>query len=200
VISSLSIGVLALQGSYDAHLQSLKRFSVNARLIHHAEDLASIDALIVPGGESTTMLELLKKTGYFWEELQQFVHKKPSLGTCAGAILLASNVENPTQDCLGALDITVQRNAYGRQLQSSIHDGRCKFDDSDIELVFIRAPKIVRTGSAVEVLAEHDGSPIWVKQGQTMAATFHPELTSNAIVYEKWLENIKPDITALLKF
>lgn len=195
MISSLSIGVLALQGSYDVHLQSVKELSVNVRLIHQARHLASIDALIIPGGESTTMLELLKKTGSFWLELQQFVHEKPCLGTCAGAILLASNVENPTQDCLGALDITVQRNAYGRQLQSSIHDGKCKFDDSDIELVFIRAPKIVRAGPAVEVLAEYDGSPIWVKQGQAMATTFHPELTFNKIVYKKWLENIRPDIS-----
>ena len=195
MISSLSIGVLALQGSYDAHLQSLKNHSVVARLIHQAEHLASIDALIIPGGESTTMLELLKKNS-FWEELQQFVHKKPCLGTCAGAILLASNVENPAQNCLGSLDITVQRNAYGRQLQSSIHSGKCKYDDSSIELVFIRAPKIVRIGPAVEVLAEHDGSPIWVKQGQTMATTFHPELTLNKIVYKKWLENIiKSDIS-----
>lgn len=194
MISSLSIGVLALQGSYDAHLQSLKELSIVARLIHQPEHLASIDALIIPGGESTTMLELLKKTGYFWEELQQFVHKKPCLGTCAGAILLASNIENSAQDCLGSLDITVKRNAYGRQLQSSIHSGKCKYADSSIELVFIRAPKIVRIGHAVEVLAEHDGSPIWVKQGQTMATTFHPELTLNKIVYKKWLENIKPEI------
>lgn len=190
---SLTIGVLALQGGYSAHLSSLKKLSVNAELIRQADQLAHIDALIIPGGESTAMLEILVNKGSFWRELQKFTLKKPCLGTCAGTILLASSVENPTQDCLGALDITVKRNAYGRQLQSSIHNGRCMLDDSNLEFVFIRAPKIVRVGPAVEVLAEHEGNPVWVKQGQRMATTFHPELTSDLKVYRVWIEGIKRD-------
>jgi len=190
---SLTIGVLALQGSYSAHLSSLKKLSVNAKLIRQANQLAHIDALIIPGGESTTMLEILVNKGSFWSELQQFALRKPCLGTCAGAILLASSVENPTQDCLGALDITVKRNAYGRQLQSSIHTGRCMPDNCNLEFVFIRAPKIVRVGPGVEVLAEHEGNPVWVRQGQRMATTFHPELTSDLKVYRIWIESIKRD-------
>lgn len=193
MIANLTVGVLALQGSFEAHQQSLEQLVINVRLIRHAEDLSTIDALIIPGGESTTLLELLERDGFFWEKLQQFTHKKPCLGTCAGAILLSSVVENPTQNCLGALEMTVKRNAYGRQLQSAIQVVKCEFDNSLLELVFIRAPQIVKTGTNIQVLAEYNGEPVWVKQGKTMATTFHPELTSDLKVYTKWLENICHD-------
>ncbi len=193
MIANLTVGVLALQGSFEAHQQSLEQLVINVRLIRHAEDLSTIDALIIPGGESTTLLELLERDGFFWEKLQQFTHKKPCLGTCAGAILLSSAVENPTQNCLGALEMTVKRNAYGRQLQSAIQVVKCEFDNSLLELVFIRAPQIVKTGTNIQVLAEYNGEPVWVKQGKTMATTFHPELTSDLKVYTKWLENICHD-------
>lgn len=130
MIANLTVGVLALQGSFEAHQQCLEQLAVNVKLIRHAEDLSTIDALIIPGGESTTLLELLEPDGFFWEKLQQFSQKKPCLGTCAGAILLASTVENPTQNCLGALEMSVKRNAYGRQLQSAIQVVECEFDNS----------------------------------------------------------------------
>lgn len=193
MIANLTVGVLALQGSFEAHQQCLEQLVVNVRLIRHAEDLSTIDALIIPGGESTTLLKLLERDIFFWEKLQQFSQKKPCLGTCAGAILLASTVENPTQNCLGALEMTVKRNAYGRQLQSAIQVVKCEFDNSLLELVFIRAPQIVKIDTNVEVLAEYNGMPVWVKQGKTMATTFHPELTSDLKVYTKWLENICHD-------
>lgn len=193
MITNLTIGVLALQGSYEAHQQCLKKLSINVKLIRQAEALAMVDALVIPGGESTTLLELLERDGGFWEKLQQFSQKKPCLGTCAGAILLASTVENPAQKSLGAIEMRIKRNAYGRQLQSAIQNERCLFDNSSLELVFIRAPQIIKTGANVEVLAEHNGDPVWVRQGQTMATTFHPELTSDLKVYTKWLECIRCD-------
>ncbi|MFZ2011499.1 MAG: pyridoxal 5'-phosphate synthase glutaminase subunit PdxT, partial [Candidatus Sulfotelmatobacter sp.] len=151
------------------------------------EQLDAIDGLVIPGGESGTFLKLLGEEGF--EKLKQFVRVKPTFGTCAGAILLATEVENPKQSGLGALDITIRRNAYGRQLDSSIREG--KLGNSPLEMVFIRAPKIERVGKAVEVIATEGSDPVAVRQGTAMAATFHPELSEDTRVHQAFLDLIR---------
>jgi pyridoxal 5'-phosphate synthase pdxT subunit len=180
----MKIGVLALQGDFDAHRKRLEELGAGVVLVKKPEQLDEIDGLIIPGGESSTFLKLLGEAGF--EKLKQFVRLKPTFGTCAGAILLANEVENPRQEGLGALDIRVRRNAYGRQLDSSIREGR--FADSPIEMVFIRAPKIERVGPQVEVLAMEGNDPVVVRQGKTMAATFHPELSEDTRVHRAFLD------------
>jgi pyridoxal 5'-phosphate synthase pdxT subunit len=188
----MKIGVLALQGDFDAHRRRLEELGAEVRLVKKPEQLDEIDGLVIPGGESGTFLKLLGEAGF--EKLKQFVRAKPTFGTCAGAILLAAEVENPKQAGLGALDITVRRNAYGRQLESSIREGRFregKTCDSPIEMVFIRAPKIERVGEGVEVLATEGSDPVVVRQGRVMAATFHPELTDDVRVHRAFLDLIE---------
>lgn len=180
----MKIGVLALQGDFDAHRRRLQELGAEVVLVKKPEQLDEIDALVIPGGESTTFLKLLGEAGF--EKLKQFVRLKPTFGTCAGAILLAREVENPRQAGLGALDIAIRRNAYGRQLDSSIREGR--LGDSPIEMVFIRAPKIERIGPAVEILATEGESPVAVREGKTMAATFHPELSPDTRVHQAFLD------------
>src|SRR3954454_8167224 len=180
------IGVLALQGDFDAHRRRLEQLGAEVILVKKPEQLDHIDGLVIPGGESGTFLKLLGEAGF--EKLKQFVHAKPTFGTCAGAILLATEVENPKQAGLGALDIRVRRNAYGRQLESSIREGT--FAGTPIEMVFIRAPKIERVGSGVEVLATEGDDPVVVRQGKTMAATFHPELSEDPRVHQAFLDLI----------
>jgi 5'-phosphate synthase pdxT subunit len=179
----MKIGVLALQGDFDAHRRRLEELGAEVVLVKKPEQLDSIDGLVIPGGESSTILKLLGQAGF--EKLKQFVRLKPTFGTCAGAILLANDVENPKQPGLGALDITVRRNAYGRQADSSIREGR--FRDDVIEMVFIRAPKIERVGEGVEVIATEGNDPVLVRHGNTLAATFHPELSDDRRVHEYFL-------------
>src|SRR5208282_6208079 len=140
--------------------------------------------LVIPGGESGTFLKLLGDPGF--EKLKDFVHSKPTFGTCAGAILLATEVENPQQAGLGALNIRIRRNAYGRQIHSSIREG--KFGTSPLEMVFIRAPKIEHVGEGVEVIATEGADPVAVRQGRTMAATFHPELSDDPRIHQVFLD------------
>lgn len=182
--SRLKIGVLALQGDFDAHRRRLEELGAEVVLVKKIEQLEEIDGLIIPGGESSTFLKLLGDSGF--EKLKEFVRLKPTFGTCAGAILLAKEVENPPQLGLGALDITIRRNAYGRQLDSSIREG--SFRGSPIEMVFIRAPKIDRLGPGVEVLATEAADPVVVREGKTLAATFHPELTGDTRVHQAFLD------------
>ncbi len=181
--------MLALQGDYDAHSRCLKELGAAVRLVRKAEDMEEIAALVLPGGESGTMLGFLQRDN-FWEKLRIFAGNKPCFGTCAGAILLAAEVENPVQPCLGTLDIGIRRNAYGRQLQSAIHNADSGVGGAPLELVFIRAPRIIRTGPEVEVLARFDNDPVWVRQGMLMATTFHPELSEDGRVYEEFLRSI----------
>ena len=183
----MKIGVLALQGDFDAHRKRLEELGAEVVLVKRPEQLEDIDGLIIPGGESSTFLKLLGEAGF--AKLKEFVQLKPTLGTCAGAILLAKDIEHPHQTGLGALDIGIRRNAYGRQLESSIREGI--FAGSPIEMVFIRAPKIERLGSKVEVLATEGRDPVVVRQGKTMAATFHPELTNDTRVHQAFLELIR---------
>ena len=181
------IGVLALQGDFDAHRKRLEELGAEVVLVRKPEQLDTIDGLVIPGGESSTFLKLLGEAGL--ENLNQFVRAKPTFGTCAGAILLAREVENPQQAGLGAIDIGVRRNAYGRQLDSSIREGL--FQGSPTEMVFIRAPKIIRLGAGVEVLATEGHDPVMVRQGNIMAATFHPELSADPSIHRAFVEFTK---------
>ncbi len=180
----MKIGVLALQGDFDAHRKRLQELGAEVVLIKKPEQLNEIDGLVIPGGESSTFLKLLGEEGV--EKLREFVRVKPTFGTCAGAILLAKEVQNPAQTGLGAIDIAIRRNAYGRQVDSSIREG--VFCGSPIEMVFIRAPKIERLGSEVEVLATEGNDPVVVREGKTMAATFHPELTGDPRIHQAFLD------------
>jgi pyridoxal 5'-phosphate synthase pdxT subunit len=204
------IGVLALQGDFDAHRRRLEELGAEVVLVKKPEQLDQIDGLVIPGGESGTFLKLLGDAGF--EKLKQFVRLKPTFGTCAGAILLASEVENPEQAGLGALNIRIRRNAYGRQIDSSIREGKFlaangaadshkgdshQSDSSKsahfepLEMVFIRAPKIVHVGEGVEVLATEGTDPVAVRQGSAMAATFHPELSADPRVHKAFLDLVK---------
>jgi pyridoxal 5'-phosphate synthase pdxT subunit len=185
----MKIGVLALQGDFDAHRKRLEELGAEVVLVRKPEQLDEIEALVIPGGESSTFLKLLGEKGF--EKLKQFVRAKPTFGTCAGAILLANQVENPHQPGLGALDITVRRNAYGRQIDSSIRQGKTTLGGDALEMVFIRAPKIERVGREVEILAREGDDPVLVRQGKNMAATFHPELSDDTRVHKAFLELVR---------
>ena len=163
----MTIGVLAIQGDFDAHKKRLEELGADVVLVRKPEQFDEIDGLVIPGGESGAFLKILGRQGF--EKLKQFVRLKPTFGTCAGAIMLAKEVTNPAQTGLGALDIGIRRNAYGRQIDSSIREG--KFNDSPLEMVFIRAPKIERIGPNVEVIATEGTDPVAVRQGRAMAAT-----------------------------
>jgi pyridoxal 5'-phosphate synthase pdxT subunit len=200
------IGVLALQGDFDAHRRRLEQLGAEVVLVKKTEQLDQIDGLVIPGGESGTFLKLLGEEGF--AKLRAFVHAKATFGTCAGAILLASEVENPKQAGLGALDIRIRRNAYGRQVDSSIREGtllpnalnlnhgdaktdNSQADGSPLEMVFIRAPKIERVGPHVEVIATEGSDPVAVRQGTVMAATFHPELSDDSRVHQAFLDLVR---------
>ena len=185
----LKIGVLALQGDFDAHRRRLEELGAKVVLVRKPEQLDTIDGLVIPGGESGTFLKLLGGPGF--EKLKQFVKQKPTFGTCAGAILLAKEVENPQQAGLGALNIRIRRNAYGRQIDSSIREGRLLGgvkSSQPLEMVFIRAPKISHVGEGVEVLATEGSDPVAVRQGTAMAATFHPELSDDTRIHQTFLD------------
>jgi len=156
-------------------------------LVKKPEQLDSIDGLVIPGGESSTFLKLLGEGGF--QKLKEFVRDKPTFGTCAGAILLAQEVENPKQVGLGAIDIGIRRNAFGRQIDSSIRKGL--FREAPLEMVFIRAPKIERVGPGVEILGTEGKDPVVVRQGRSMAATFHPELSDDPRIHELFLELVR---------
>ncbi len=187
----MKIGVLALQGDFDAHRRRLEELGAEVVLVKKPEQLDAIDGLVIPGGESGTFLKLLGEEGF--AKLKDFVRAKPTFGTCAGAILLATEVENPRQQGLGAIDIRIRRNAYGRQIDSSIRNGRLMPDhaeESPLEMVFIRAPKIEHIGKGVEILATEGADPVAVRQGRVMAATFHPELSDDRRIHQLFLDLI----------
>jgi 5'-phosphate synthase pdxT subunit len=188
-LSKVTIGVLALQGAYDAHAKRLTALGATPRLVRVPVDLEGLDGLVMPGGESTTMLRFLDRNGFF-EILRNYVCTTPTFGTCAGAILLAAKVESPAQRSLGALDITVERNAYGRQIDSTIVNAETALAGGSLEMVFIRAPRITRAGPGVETLATRDGFPTLVRCGNLLAATFHPELSSDTRVHRLFLDLI----------
>jgi len=185
-----TIGVLALQGAYAKHKAALEAAGAEARLVKRPAELEGLDGLVIPGGESTTFLKHLERDGFF-EELKGFVRETPTFGTCAGAILLAAEVKNPEQDSLRAMDMTVERNAYGRQIDSAILTAATSLPGGDLEMVFIRAPRIAEVGPEVEVLAEREGAPVLVRQRHLLAATFHPELSEDHRVHGLFVEMVK---------
>ena len=189
------IGILALQGAFEAHAKSLAAVGAEPRLIRNPSQLVGLDGLILPGGESTTFLKHLERDGFF-TALTTFVRDTPTFGTCAGTILLATGVENPPQPSLAALDITVTRNAYGRQIDSTILNTQTSLEGGPLEMVFIRAPRITRIGAKVEVLASRDESPVLVRQGHLLAATFHPELSSDLRIHQLFLEMVLANLVA----
>jgi 5'-phosphate synthase pdxT subunit len=187
----MKIGVLAVQGDFDAHKKRLEELGAEVVLVRKPEQLDEIEGLVIPGGESGAFLKILGEAGF--ERLKEFVRAKPTFGTCAGAIMLASEVTNPPQAGLGALDIGIRRNAYGRQIDSSIREGKLREgrESFPLEMVFIRAPKIERLGPGVEILATEGDTPVAVRQGKAMAATFHPELSEDRRVHRVFLDLVE---------
>jgi pyridoxal 5'-phosphate synthase pdxT subunit len=180
----MKIGIVAIQGDYQAHARVLERLGVSYTFVRTPADLAGLAGVILPGGESTTHLKVMTEEGLF-AALQKFAAADGAFfGTCAGTILLAKRVHGPAQASLGLLDASVLRNGYGRQLASDVHWGKTKLRGQPLEMVFIRAPIIESVGAAVEILAEDAGHPVLVREGKILAATFHPELSDDTAVHE----------------
>jgi len=191
-LATPKIGVLALQGDFHAHLKALEEAGADGVEVRTSADLAAIDGLVIPGGESTTMLKLLELENLFGD-LESFGNSKPIFGTCAGAILLASEVESPAQASLGLMDLTVQRNGYGRQIDSRI--SQIEVGGKKIEAVFIRAPIIRRVGPAAHVLSSYDGTAVLVEQGRHLVATFHPELTRDSSIHRYFVDKVAHELS-----
>ena len=192
------VGILAVQGDFALHAEMLDRIGAAWKLVKHASELEEVSGLIMPGGESTTMLKFFGSEG-LGVAIQNFAASgKPIFGTCAGTILLAMEVLNPPQERLGLIDITVERNGYGRQIDSAVRQGvlSCLRNGSEpeersIQMVFIRAPIIRRVGDDVRVLGRAEGLPVLVEQGNILAATFHPELTTDETIHRYFLSKVK---------
>jgi pyridoxal 5'-phosphate synthase pdxT subunit len=184
----LKIGILAVQGDFAAHAAMLEGMGIDTVEVRTPADLDGCDGLMLPGGESTTQLQFLREEGLY-ETIKHFAADGHAVfGTCAGAILLATDVQNPKQDSLGLLDMTVLRNGYGRQIASDVFFAKSSLKNEPLEMVFIRGPIIERTGPGIEVLANHAGKPAVVRKGKLLATTFHPELTSDTTVHEYFLK------------
>jgi pyridoxal 5'-phosphate synthase pdxT subunit len=197
--ANVMIGILAVQGDFEAHAAMLAGMGVNTREVRTPADLDGCDGLILPGGESTTQLQFLQEEGLS-NAIRKFASEGGAIfGTCAGAILLATEVKNPAQDSLDLLDMTVLRNAYGRQIASEVASGPSTLKKEPLEMVFIRAPIIERIGPGVKVLAEYARKPTLVEKGRVMAATFHPELTSDTTVHSRFLELTEENSLALAR-
>ena len=189
------VGVLSLQGDFAAHGAALERAGAAPVYVREREQLDEIDGLILPGGESTTMLKLLHYEDLF-KDIAQFGERKPVFGTCAGAILMAKDVSNPAQESFGLMNIAVERNGYGRQIDSRVIELETTDEFAEragagkLEAVFIRAPIIRHVNGDVKVLAEYEGTPVLVEQGRHLASTFHPELTKDIRVHKLFLERL----------
>jgi 5'-phosphate synthase pdxT subunit len=184
----VKIGIVAIQGDFAAHAAMLQALGAETVEVRTVEDLEGCDGVVLPGGESTTQLQFLKEEGLF-DAIRKFSRQGGAVfGTCAGAILLASKVNNPPQESLGLLDMTVLRNGYGRQLASDVFFGESSLKPEQLEMMFIRGPIIEEVGNDIAVLARHEGKPALVEQGNVLAATFHPELTNDTTVHEHFLE------------
>jgi pyridoxal 5'-phosphate synthase pdxT subunit len=184
----MKIGILAIQGDYEAHAKMLERIGVPYQFVLTASELAGLDGIILPGGESTTHLKVMTEEGLF-EPLKKFGTDGGAIyGTCAGAILLSREVQGPAQGSLGLLDAVILRNGYGRQLSSDVHMVATKLRDEPVEMVFIRAPIFESLGGGVEVLAEFEGRAVLVRQGNILASTFHPELTGDTAIHSYFVK------------
>ena len=191
----MKIGILAVQGDFAAHAAMLDGHGHRNSGGAHACGHGGMRGLILPGGESTTQLQFLQEEGLY-ETIKKFAADGHAVfGTCAGAILLATDVENPKQESLGLLDMTVLRNGYGRQIASDVFSAKSTLKDEPLEMVFIRGPIIERTGPGIEILAKHAGKPAIVQKGRLLATTFHPELTSDhycARIFSETCRGIRP--------
>jgi 5'-phosphate synthase pdxT subunit len=186
----VKIGIVAVQGDFAAHAAMLRGLGAETVEVRTVQDLEGCDGIVLPGGESTTQLQFLKEEGLF-EAIQKFSRKGGAIfGTCAGAILLATQVKNPPQESLGLLDVTVLRNGYGRQLASDVFFGPNTLKQEPMEMVFIRGPIIEEVGKDIAVLARHEGKAALVEKGNVLAATFHPELTDDTTVHKHFLEMV----------
>lgn len=186
----MKVGILAVQGDFEAHGKMLERLGVEHRFVLRPQDLAEVDGLILPGGESSTMLKFLEQEG-LRSAIEEFAARGGAVfGTCAGVILLAKEVRNPAQESLGLADLGVVRNAYGRQLASHVALAPSNLREEPLEMVFIRAPVVERVGAGVEVLAEYQGQPVLLREGRVLAATFHPELTEDTAVHQAFVKMI----------
>ena len=189
----MKVGVLALQGAVQPHEEKLKKLGMTPIQVRYPEQLIGLAGIIIPGGESTTMVHLLK-LNQLWFPIKEFVKTQPTWGVCAGAILLAETITHSTQDSLGSMEITIERNSYGRQRESFIdtlvatEDWK---DPSPLEGVFIRAPRIQSYSSKVKVLLKHGNDAVMVQQGKCLASTFHPELTSLTLVHQYFLSQCR---------
>lgn len=186
--ATMKIGILALQGDFEAHARMLDNLGAEHLFVRTPDDLAACKGLILPGGESTTHIKLLVETGLDAAIRKMAAEGGAFFGTCAGAILLAKHVKGPEQQSLGLMDMTVVRNAYGRQLASDVFLLPTKLRAEPLEMVFIRAPIIESVGQNVAVLAEREGKPVLVEEGRAMAATFHPELTRDTTIHGRFLK------------
>ncbi len=184
------IGVLAIQGDYAAHADALAEAGADPVQVRNPSELEGLDGLVLPGGESTTMLKFLERSSLF-DAIKAFTTDRPVFGTCAGAILLANKVLHPEQRSLQAIDAVVERNAYGRQIDSTILTEPTSLQGGPLEMVFIRAPRIALTGPAVEVLARRDGFPVLIREGKLLAATFHPELSTDRRVHRLFVDLVR---------
>src|SRR6202158_198877 len=187
-IPTVKIGILAVQGDFEAHAAMLEGMRVDTVEVRTPADLEGCDGLILPGGESTTQVQFLREEGLS-ETIKRFAADGHAVfGTCAGAILLATDVQNPKKDALVLLDMTILRNGYGRQIASDVFTAKSTLKNDPLEMVFIRGPIIDRTGAGVEILARHAGKPAMVQKGRLLATTFHPELTSDPTVHEYFVK------------
>jgi len=187
----LKIGIVAIQGDYEAHAKVLERLGAEHKFVRTPANLSGLAGVILPGGESTTQLKVMTEEGLF-DALKKFAAADGAFfGTCAGTILLAKEVHGPSQASLGLLEASVLRNGYGRQVASDVHMGQTKLRAQPLEMVFIRAPIIQSVGSAVEILAEDAGHPVLVREGKILAATFHPELSDDTTVHEYFVRMAK---------
>jgi 5'-phosphate synthase pdxT subunit len=186
------VGTLALQGAFRAHEEALSSLGVESRQVRTPADLAEVDALVMPGGESTTMSKLLESSGLFDALAERIADGMPVFGTCAGMILLATDVLDgrPDQRSFGAIDLAVRRNGYGRQVDSFETEIDVVGLDEPFRAVFIRAPKVESVGQDVEVLALHDGVPVLARHDAVFVASFHPELTGDARLHAEFVRSI----------
>jgi 5'-phosphate synthase pdxT subunit len=191
----VKIGIVAIQGDFAAHAAMLRELGAGTVEVRTVQDLEGCDGIVLPGGESTTQLQFLKEEGLF-DAIRNFSKQGGAVfGTCAGAILLATKVNNPPQESLGLLDMTVLRNGYGRQLASDVFYGPSTLKQQPLEMVFIRGPIIEEVGKDIAVLARHEGKPALVEKGNVLAATFHPELTDDTTVHQHFLEMAAAHVT-----
>jgi 5'-phosphate synthase pdxT subunit len=193
---SMKIGILAVQGDFEAHAATLARLGVDYVFVRTPGDMEGVDAVILPGGESTTQWKFLVEEGLDKSLAEHAAKGGAIFGTCAGAILLARDVQNPKQESLGLADISVIRNGYGRQLASEVRQGATEISPEPIEMVFIRAPIIERVGPGTQVLAKSEGQPVLIRQKQILIATFHPELSKDTAVHQYFVDMVRDGKTA----